>query len=342
MWKALGHEKSIDIISRGIASGRLSHAYLITGVEGIGKTTLAIDIACVVNCPNQSVKNEACGLCSQCMRILSKNHTDLFIYDLEPRTDDTQFLSSSVTMEQLREDFLKQIYRKPFEGMKRVFIINSVDRMRAEQSNLLLKTLEEPPEDAIIILMAENIEAVIETIVSRCQVLNLKHVELEVVRNYLKQFGDISTDDLENIARLARGRIGWAHQSATDPQFLNETILSLDKVANLAFATLEERFSYARELASRFRKDRRIGYGDIDNMLTWWRDLLMVCSNQEEYVINLLHIDKFRKISRHLTSLQVANSIFEIRVAFKSLHKNVSPGLVYDNLMLKLPTVPSQ
>ncbi|HCE75743.1 MAG TPA: DNA polymerase III subunit delta, partial [Dehalococcoidia bacterium] len=54
-------------------------------------------------------------------------------------------------------------------------------------------------------------EAVIETIVSRCQVLNLKHVELEVVRNYLKQFGDLETEDLENIARLARGRIGWAH-----------------------------------------------------------------------------------------------------------------------------------
>ena len=340
MWKTLGHEKSIDIISRGIDSGRLSHAYLITGVEGIGKTTLAVDIACVVNCPNQSSENNACGLCSQCTRILKRNHTDLFVYDLEPTSDDIQFVSSVVTMEQLREDFLKQIYRKPFEGMKRVFIINSVDRMRAEQSNLLLKTLEEPPEDAIIILLAENVEAVIETIVSRCQVLNLKHVELEVVRNYLKQFGDLETEDLENIARLARGRIGWAHQSATDPEFFNETLSSLDKIGNLAFANLEERFVYAKELASRFRKDRRIGYNDIDNLLTWWRDLLMVCSDQDGYVINLLHMEKFRKISLHLTSLQVANSIFEIREAFKSLHKNVSPSLVYDNLMLKLPTVP--
>ena len=340
MWKTLGHEKSINIISRGMGSGRLSHAYLITGAEGIGKTTLAVDIACQVNCPNQATEDEACGMCSQCSRILSKNHTDLFIYDLEARTDDTQSVSSSVTMEQLREDFLKQIYRKPFEGMKRVFIVNSVDRMRAEQSNLLLKTLEEPPEDAIIILMAEDLEAVIDTIVSRCQVLNLKHVELGVVRNYLKQFEDLATEDIENLARLARGRIGWAHQSASNSEFLNETILSLDKVGNVAFSNLEERFVYARELASRFRKDRRLGYRDIDNMLTWWRDLLLVCSNQEEHVINRLHIDRFRKISNHLTSLQVTNSIFEIREAFKNLHKNVSPGLVYDNLMLKLPTIP--
>ena len=125
----------------------------------------------------------------------------------------------------------------------------------------------------------------------------LLHVELEVVRNYLKQFGDLETEDLENIARLARGRIGWAHQSATDPEFLNETLLSLDKVGNLAFTNLEERFGYAKELASRFRKDRRIGYNDIDNLLTWWRDLLMVCSDQDGYVINLLHMEKFRKIS---------------------------------------------
>ena len=109
MWKTVGQEGSMEIVSRGIRSERLAHSYLITGIESVGKMTLALDIARASNCIDTKLELRPCGNCNQCLRIDALNHTDLFIYDLEPAEEDSNKMSTTITLEQLRDDFLKQI-----------------------------------------------------------------------------------------------------------------------------------------------------------------------------------------------------------------------------------------
>ncbi|HIC48353.1 MAG TPA: hypothetical protein EYP00_00575, partial [Dehalococcoidia bacterium] len=143
-WTTIGHEQILEILGKAVELDRISHSFLITGIESVGKMTVALDIARAANCESFNTKLRPCAECSQCRRIQSGYHTDVFTYDLEIKDGTNGQLSTTVTMEQLREDFLKQIHRKPFEGKARVFIIGSADLMRSEQSNILLKTLEEP------------------------------------------------------------------------------------------------------------------------------------------------------------------------------------------------------
>ena len=337
MWKTVGQERAIEIVSRGIRSEKLAHSYLITGMESVGKMTLALDIARASNCIDMKLELRPCGNCNQCFRIDVLNHTDLFIYDLEPAEEDSDKMSTTITLEQLRDDFLKQIYRKPFEGRNRVFIIAAVERMRTEQANILLKTLEEPPDNVIILLLSKDYEGLIETIVSRCQLLRLRPVGTGIIRDYVEKFVNLSDTDREEITRLSRGRIGWAYRAATDADFLANARDSIDSIETAVTGTLEDRFKQSRNLSSRFRRDRRIGHSDIDHMLTWWRDVLLVTSGIEEEVINISRLDILRSVGAGLDPSEVASTIKSVRSALRNLEKNVSPGLVYDNLMLKFP-----
>lgn len=337
MWKTVGQERSIEIVSRGIRSEKLAHSYLITGIESVGKMTLALDIARASNCIDMTLESRPCGSCDQCFRIGALNHTDLFIYDLQPTEEDGNKMSTTITLEQLRDDFLKQIYRKPFEGRNRVFIIAAVERMRTEQANILLKTLEEPPDNVIILLLSKDHEGLIETIVSRCQLLRLRPVGTEIIRGYVENLVNLSDTDREEITRLSRGRIGWAYRAATDVDFLANVRDSIDAIETAVTGTLEDKFKHSRNLSSRFRRDRRIGHLDIDHMLTWWRDVLLVTSGIEEEVINISRLDTLRSMAASLNPSEVASTIKYVRSALRNLEKNVSPGLVYDNLMLKLP-----
>lgn len=336
MWLTLGHESSIDVISRGVRLDRMSHSYLITGVENVGKTTIALDIARVANCRNVGFDGSPCSDCSQCHRIESGNHTDVFMYDLEPARNESGRFSTTVTVDQLREDFLKQVHRKPYEGAKRVFIIAALERMGMPQSNMLLKTLEEPPEDIIIILLSSREKGLLETIVSRCQLLNLKPVDDEVVREYVRQMVRDEESEEEEIVRLARGRIGWAHKAVNQAGFLNDVKLSFDTIEIAMTGSLEDKFAYSEELVKLFQKDRRLGGFALDYLLVWWRDVLLISSGREEEIINISRQEKLKKVSGGVNLHQAAEAIKFVRTAEENIERNVSPGIVCDDLMIRL------
>ena len=277
MWKTYGHKFAIDTISRSMKQGRLSHAYLLNGPEGVGKKTLAVDIACLVNCTDTDADKRPCGACSQCKRILLGHHTDIFIYD----PDSSENSSTLVSIDQLRNDFLKQIHRKPFEGRCRVFIITALEKMRSEQANILLKTLEEPPPDVIIILLAEQIDNLLDTIISRCQFVDLRPLSTSEVTTYVDSYGSdlsthFSTTDVKEICRLARGRIGWASRVMDDPEILNNRRVLLEKFESAIFGELSDRFDLAKDMAGVFGKNRKKAMESLDMWLTWWRDALLI------------------------------------------------------------------
>ncbi|MYA62998.1 MAG: AAA family ATPase [Dehalococcoidia bacterium] len=179
MWQTFGHEKAIRTLSRSLEAGRIAHSYLITGPAKIGKTTLALDIARAVNC---SSGGTPCATCRQCQRITSALHPDVRIIGLEAARSGR--LRTQISIEQVRE-IQRDASLLPYEGRNRVFIFESAEKLSGEAANSLLKTLEEPPDNVIIILVASDLNAVLPTLISRCRSIALRTTPLSAVSEFL-------------------------------------------------------------------------------------------------------------------------------------------------------------
>ena len=170
MWNTVGHDRAVAALQRGLDSDRVSHSILIAGPPQVGKTTLALDIARAVNCESD---DRPCSECGQCGRITSGLHPDVRIVGLEKARSGR--LRTLISIEQVR-DVQRETSLLPFEGRYRVIVFESAELFSAEAANSLLKTLEEPPERVMIILLATDARALLPTIVSRCRLVQLKPV----------------------------------------------------------------------------------------------------------------------------------------------------------------------
>ncbi|MGH2410643.1 MAG: DNA polymerase III subunit delta', partial [Chloroflexota bacterium] len=198
MWSVFGHLHSIEHLERGLATGRLAHAMLFTGPAGIGKTALAIDLARAANCVGS---DPPCQACVHCRQITGQTHPDVTVIERESGRE-------SIQIESVRE-LRDAASLRPFQGRKKVYIIAGAENLSAQAADALLKTLEEPQPQVMIILTAPDEAALPDTVVSRCQVLEMQPVDTETVLQALRNAGEPAADS-ERIARLAMGRVGWA------------------------------------------------------------------------------------------------------------------------------------
>ncbi len=156
----LGQKQARNLLGRGLASGRLAHAYLFRGPEGVGKQLLARGLTAAVNCA-AAQGLAACGHCSSCRKFATGAHPDFLLVSPE---------KGAIKISQVRE-LIKKLSFAPYEAGMRVVLIEDIHTMRREAANSLLKTLEEPPEDNILILTADSSQSILPTISSRCQVI---------------------------------------------------------------------------------------------------------------------------------------------------------------------------
>lgn len=324
-WTTFGHKKAIQGVYKAYLANRLSHAYLIIGNENVGKTTLSLDIAKLVNCTSE---NKPCSDCQNCKRIDSNSHTDVSLIDIFSEKN-----SATSGIDELREAFIAKTNRKPFEGSCRVFILQSIDNMRVEQSNILLKTLEEPPEDTIVILLAENINSVLETIRSRCQLIFLDPLQESEVLEYLNT--QFSIDDqvmLKNITKLSQGRLGRAIKMINDPREvdnLNEIMVGFLEIFHFS---LIEKFDFSQSVALKLQKNRTKTINEINLWLSCLRDLLLIKSGFE----NDIYSEDYVKLSNDLSFDEIFNTGKAIEETLALLDLNINPRLTLDNFMLRV------
>jgi DNA polymerase-3 subunit delta' len=192
-----GHEKPITILKRTLANKTLAHAYLFSGEAGIGKKMTALALAAAVNCQNAGPEG-GCGECPSCRKIVSNGHPDLHF--LVPDGDE-------IKIDQVRQ-VQSDLALKPFEGAKKTLIVDGVDRMNTASSNAFLKTLEEPPGDALIILITALPQSLLPTIRSRCQEIRFQPLSRQTLAQALKRKRGLSDADAWFVAALAQGSMG--------------------------------------------------------------------------------------------------------------------------------------
>src|SRR5215831_1451444 len=231
-WNIVGHEHAINILRRALLAQKVRHAYLFTGPEQIGKALLAQRFAQTLLCtggedPRVAPQNP-CNTCLSCRKVMHGNHPDVHYISRPP---DKQF----ILIEQVRA-LQADAARKTLEGRRNIFIIQGMHEMNVQAANCLLKTLEEPEPDVVLLLTAPDPGSLLPTILSRVQQVPMQLLTSHQIRSALEDRWPVSPDEASSIAALAAGRMGWAVQAVEDASLLAERKEQLDTLTQLLSA----------------------------------------------------------------------------------------------------------
>jgi DNA polymerase III subunit delta' len=325
MWQVIGQDKILSLLDYGLKNNAIAHAYLLVGPRHVGKGTLAINLAQALNCDGPEVP---CGECRSCQRIRGGKHADVTTIGLDSRTeigiDDIRGLQRLANL-------------PPYEGKCKVFIIDEAEYLSTEAANSLLKILEEPPPRVVWLLLAAEEERLLQTIVSRCQRLELKPVPSERVQEILVNSYNVDADQAKLLTQLCHGRLGWALSALADCGILEQRSQRIDRLVFLLTAGLEQRFAYAQELANQFSQDRKAGAEITESWLDWWRDLMLIKGGYREAIINVDYRTVLEEQARGLSLSEIKEFLANLGLLQDAISKNVNPRLALEWLMLNLP-----
>ncbi len=320
MWRVIGHEWAVELLQRSLTNGRVAHAYLLAGPPQIGKTTLALNFAQALNCTGEE---KPCGECLSCRKIAHGTHPDVQVIEGEEGT---------IKIGQIRA-LQREVSLSPLEGRWKVYIIRQMEQATAEASNCLLKTLEEPPAHVVLILTASNTQALPPTIVSRCEVLNLRPLPIEEVQRALRERWKVEGERARLLARLSGGRLGWAVAASSDDELLRRRERCLDKLEELLGQGRVERFAYAQELSRDPEEVQEV----LDWWLSWWHDLLLIRGGNQSEITNLDRQGPLVNQADRFGLRQIRDFLAALRDTAYALEHNANTRLALEVLMLSLP-----
>ncbi|MDW8394807.1 MAG: AAA family ATPase [Anaerolineae bacterium] len=314
MIELIGHDWAVRHLQAALVSGQLAQSHLFVGPPSIGKSTLARALAAELLGQTERARALA----------MQGKHPDLLW--VEPQE------GGSIKVEALRE-VLRALMLSPVEGKVRVAVIQDAHQMTDSSQNALLKTLEEPNPSTVVILVAPSTEALLPTIVSRCQVLNLRPVPTKVIEQALVARG-AEPSQAHVIARLSRGRVGWALRALSNPDVLTARQQCLEALRALLSANRSQRLAYAEKLARADATELQ------DTLMTWalfWRDVARVASGASGEPIHLDLADWLSDLAQHLSPTTLLATIRATMKALRQIDVNVNTRLALDVLVLQLP-----
>ena len=310
-----GNDSAVTFLKNAVKSGRVSHSYIFLGPSGVGKMLAALNFAAALNCANL-LDADPCGLCISCAKIKNFNHPDVSI--LKPEK-----INGSIKIDDVRR-LTQEVSLKPYEGRKKVYIIDEASSMTNVVSNALLKTLEEPATDSAIILITENLSDLLKTIASRSQIVRFYPLRTSEVKKILMDEYKVEDTEAHIISVLSGGRIGDALKYK-DNDLLKERAKLIDGILDKTLF----------DLNAEVPKEDTKFY--LETLLSWYRDLLVSKTGLgADYLIN---IDRAEDIAREARPLEVnylKKSIDEIILTSSYLDQSANSKIAITALGLKL------
>lgn len=315
----VGHKQSVKILVKAIAGSRVAHAYIFAGPEGVGKETTAMSFARALLC-SRPAGGDACGVCRECRQVSSGNHPDFYL--VEPA-------GSSIKIEQVREIQRRAPYR-PYQGGRKVFLIRQAETMTAEAANCILKTLEEPPEDTVFILVSARPQLLLPTILSRCQAVYFKGMAVpELIRGLVTLKG-VSGEEAHLYASLAGGSMGRALSYAS-----GSLLADRDEVNALAGALRRCGPFEAVAMAVEVSESKSRALFTLDTLACWYRDL-MVCreAGDNGCLFNTDRVDIIKTEAGQYDTARILEIIEEIGSTKRKIEVNANTRLALEALFL--------
>jgi DNA polymerase-3 subunit delta' len=330
MWQTIGQPEALALFKHSLKAGSLAHAYLLVGAPHIGKMTLALDLARALNCQGDE---PPCGQCQSCKRITEGKHADIRTISLNSTRD----LGDTKARVEIGIDDIRELQHNaslpPFEGKHKVFIIDGAEYLSTEAANCLLKTIEEPPPQVIILMLATEESRLLPTVVSRCQRLELKPLPINEIEKLLIESHGIDNAKAGLLARLSHGCLGWALSVSFDDSYLEQRNQRLNEMISLLTSGWDERFNYAARLANERKSAEEI----IRLWLAWWRDLMLIKCGCKQAVINIDYEPIFEQSAKVLSLAEVKDFIDCLQNSLNQIALNANLRLVFEILMLNMP-----
>jgi DNA polymerase-3 subunit delta' len=328
-WNILGHETAISFLKNHSKPGKTRHAYLITGPEGVGRETLALAFAKTLNCQNPPAEGEFCGKCLACRQIEEQRYPDLLILRVGEGSKDLK-------IDQIRE-MQQTLALAPYQSTYRMVLIPDFQHATIGASNALLKSLEEPPSKALLILTADAKESLLETIASRCEVLRLRPSSVGTLEGFLLNEKAIVPARAKRLAHLAGGRVGRALSFDQNQDLLDAYDEALTDLGDLLNSRLRERLQFIERLQQRKGASREQFAFLIATWLTFWRDVMIRHERADIPLVNIDHEQRISETAQLIPSRQIEKILKVHEKALVNLDANLNPRLVIENLLLALP-----
>lgn len=319
----IGQEQLKEHLQNAISMNKVSHAYIINGERSSGKEFIAKVFAMTLQCEEGGA--QACGECHSCKQALSKNHPDIiYVSHDKPNT---------IGVEDIRMQINNDIGIKPYSAPKKIYIMNEGEKMTVQAQNALLKTLEEPPEYAVILILTTNIDSLLPTILSRCVVLNMKPVPDQKVKNFLMEELEVPDYKANICVAFARGNIGKAKMLAVSEEF--------DKVKEEAVTLVK--YIYDMEINEVVKAIKKISEYKfdvtdyLDILSVWYRDVLLFKATKDaNSLIFRDEIQAIRKTADRSTYEGIETIVKALQQAKRRLDANVNFDLTMELLLLTI------
>ncbi len=318
----VGHTKQLQILRLALAQSRLHHAYLFVGREGVGKRTVALSLAKAIHC--SAMQNDFCGQCVNCIRIEDRNHTDVRL--IEPLTG-----KKEISIQQIRE-LEKELYFRSYSGRKKIVIVDPANLLNLAGQNALLKTLEEPPEDSLLILIAIHAGGLLPTIRSRCLRLSFGPLPAHLLCGLLVSGKGMKKADAEFLSALAMGSLGAAIK--IDGAALREKRKNwVDRLGSLHHGDYRGALEFAEAIA----EDKDTSLSFLQWAETWFRDLAVYRITQDSREI--VNQDMVPQVTERSQIGDIEGMLSALRQTARAgarIHRNLNRRMVLERLLLNV------
>jgi DNA polymerase III subunit delta' len=340
----IGQQQAVALLEHGLETGRLAHAYLLTGPAGIGRRTLALQLAQALNCEAEPPSERPCRACRACRLIERGVHPDVRMVKRAPERK--AILLRAPGPAGAPRPFLDNVEAiqsdaqlRPADGRTKVYIILNAEELAEDAANRLLKTIEEPTVFVRFVLTASDRGALLPTIASRCQELRLRPVPRAELAQALVAGGVADAETAAQLAALAGGAPGWAIQAARTPDVLRQRMLDLAELHAALSAGRLERLVRARAVAETWWTNPDRVRSLLRAWLAWWRDVLLV---QLGLTARISHLQAEERAALASTATAVSFAAAcaaqaRARQTLEDLEANVNARLALDLLYLALP-----
>jgi DNA polymerase III subunit delta' len=324
-WNLLGNNWAVQLLTAHAAHGKMKHAYLFTGPPGVGRRTMALKFAQAVNCPSPYAPGIACGVCSTCKRLSIMQHPDLLVVQAEQ-------VGGMLKVDQVRE-LQRFLSLSPYEARYRFALLLRFEEANPNAANALLKSLEEPSPQVILVLTAESAESLLPTIVSRCEVIRLAPLPVNTAVEGISNLLNIPPDRARLLAHLSNGRPGYAIQLQENPESLEKRQDWLDEHRELLKSNRAARFTFADALA----KDKESMRQVLLVWLSYWRDVLLLSSGTSAPITNLDRESEIQELADRFGLRQAYDAITSLERTLHLMERNINTRLALEVLLLDLP-----
>jgi len=326
-WIVYGHDWAVNHLRKAIANDRTRHAYLITGVDNIGKRTLAYAFAMALNAPHPDVPGDIDYETRHAKKIMSGNHPDIVLTERDEKTGALKIAAV--------RDLTGKLALKPYEAPYRVAILDDFQFARPQAQDALLKTLEEPAASSVLLVLASSTDGILSTITSRCQVLNLRPLSVAGTRDVLETQYHVPGPDADLLARVSGGRVGWAIQAAApESDLLAQRTEALDALEEVVQRNRAGRFDMADALG----RDKLAIPAILDLWITYWRDVVMISTGASVPLTNIDREDALISLAGNTSPEAAARALRATREAAATiLRTNTNARLVLEVMFLDYP-----